>query len=159
MSGVKTKEGGVGGMIERRKILFLILQNLIKINSLPIHKKEQRERLITSINSKLDKLITDSTLKAHERIEALANKSNVVSAPEDPDIPGATEARKYAGVVILNNSAGIDIVGELNALSGGKVQFPSVEDLIDQRMYIRESVEKVTPFLNEALSIAGYSTS
>lgn len=158
MGGVKTKEGGVGGMIERRKILFLILQNLIKMNSLPSHKKSQRDILINSINTKLDKLITDSTLKAQERIEALAKKSNMVSAPEDPDIPGATEARKYVGVVIVNNSAGIDIVGELNSLSGGRVHFPSVEDLIDQRMYVRESVEKVTPFLNEALSIAGYSS-
>lgn len=159
MSSVKTKEGGVGGMIERRKTLFLILQSLIKMNSLPPYKKGQRDSLIHSINSKLDKLIAESTAKALVRIEALAKKTNAVMAPEDPDNPGSTEARKYAGVVILNNSAGIDIVSELNTLSAGKVRFPSVEELIDKREYIHESVEKVTPFLNEAISIAGYFTS
>lgn len=156
MSDVKTSEGGIGGMIERRKTLFFILQDLIALNNLPQAMSPIRERITKSVDRHIKLLIEGSFERAKERIEHIAKSTTVIAAPDDPESSGASEARKYAGVVMLNNRMGIDIVSELNALANGSVVFPTAEELKERQPYIEETLGKAQYFLDEALSIAGY---
>jgi len=156
MCSVKTSEGGIGGMIERRKTLFFILQNLIVLNKLPKGLHPVREKIIQSIDRQIKRLIDESFRRAQERIMYIFESGKKITAPPDPESSGASEARKYAGIVSLNNRIGIDIVRKLNVLAEGHVIFPTVESLMESQAYIAESLDKAQDFLNEALSIAGY---
>lgn len=157
MSGIKTKEGGPGGMIMRRVKLYFILRDLIKLNSLNEGSAHQKNSILRRINSSVEKLIEGSVKKAKERIDRI-DKHNVriIEAPVNPASSGASEARKYAGIVLLNNRIGVDIVGELNLLAGKINMFPSVESLKRNNTYIESSLGRAEEFLKEALTIAGY---
>ncbi len=120
MTHLKTKDGGEGGMIHRRKVLYFILQILIKLNTFTDSKDSNKEKLIRSISKILDSLIEVSMKNAIERIKMLAKSTKSVAAPENSEFSGATEARKYAGVVFLNNAAGIDLVKRVKYIGGRK---------------------------------------
>jgi hypothetical protein len=89
MLGVRTSEGGQGGMIERRKKLLLILYNLGKINVVYIMKEKEK----------------------------------------------------------------LDVVGSLNEIAGGRMFFPSGEDLSRRYKYIDKCLENIKPFLGAAFSL------
>lgn len=154
MMGVKTKEGGAGGMIRRRIALYFVLKNLIKLKQLENRDSSQREKIIKSIEKQTNHLIEDSFKKAKERIGLLPM---IVDAPVNPESSGASEARKFAAIVLLNNRFGIDIITELNKLSGGTVDFPTLEMLVKENQYIKKSLANAEGFLTRALTIAGYA--
>lgn len=155
MSDVKTSEGGVGSMIERRKTLFLILNDLINLNLLPNAAKPIRQKLINKINKQVEFLIEGSRQRALQRIKAIAQKTSKVVAPSNPESSGASEARKYAGIVLINNLIGIDIVAEMNKLAGGEVIFPTIPSLLIDQKYILESLTNAKVFLEDAIEISG----
>jgi len=163
MANVKTSEGGMGSMIERRKILFFILKDLIQLNRIPESSYPKREKIMDKIKSKVNLLIESSKQRALERIDALElsaqlyGKQSLLNSLNDQDSSSSSEAIKYAGIVTLNKYMDIDIVGELNQLTAGEeAEFPGVEYLKEKHKYIRESLDNVQGFLDEALTIAGY---
>ncbi len=155
MSGTKTSEGGLGSMIDRRKTLFLILNDVIGLHHIPKKLKNIREKMIKNIETRIQYLVESSQQRAKDRIKLISENTSVISPPFDPESSGASEARKYAGVVLLNKSIGIDIVRELNKIAEGKVTFPSL-DTLTKTPYIVETLEKAEGFMKEALAIAGY---
>jgi len=163
MANVKTSEGGMGSMIERRKILFFILKDLIALNKLPEQSDHKREEIVEKIKSKVNLLIEVSRQRARERIDALElsaqlyGRGSLYYSLSDQNSSAASEAIKFAGIVTLNKQMGIDIVGELNQLiSWEEAEFHGVEVLKEEYEYIRESLDNVQGFLAEALKIAGY---
>ncbi|PIY68837.1 hypothetical protein COY90_03825 [Candidatus Roizmanbacteria bacterium CG_4_10_14_0_8_um_filter_39_9] len=157
MTGVKTKEGGIGGMINRRMTLFYILQDLIKLNKLGETGGSEREKIIEGINKRVHHLIEGGREKAMERIDLMAAQGvRLIEAPVNPAASGASEARKYAGIVTLNNRTDVDIVSELNAFADGKVIFPTFHSLVVANKYVESSLGRAEGFLKEALQIAGY---
>jgi hypothetical protein len=156
MVGVKTKEGGMGSMIQRRKTLFFILQDLVNRKKIPSQLEVARERSKRGIVKRLEKLMHEGQMRAKERMEKLRKWTGYVFAPSDEDSAGASEARKYAGIVRMSNRMGIDIVAELNALAENRVEFPTDQKLAEEHAYIADTLEKSNAFLTEALQIAGY---
>ncbi len=155
MCGAKTSEGGFGSMIQRRAVLYLIMRDVINLNQ--SHDPQVSANLTEEIAGYTRFLIRSSEKRARERIKLISEKVWQVEAPSDPKLPGASEARKYAGVVLLNNQMGIDIVAELNKLAKGLIVFPTAEELAKEKQgYIRATLKLAEPFLNQALSIAGY---
>lgn len=157
MTGTRTSEGGVGSMIERRKSLFFIMNDLIHLKKIPKSFTPIRNIITARIENKLQSLIKGSNKRAQERIKSIAENTKNISAPEDPDSTAADEARKYAGIVYMNMRMGIDMVAELNKLADGTVIFPSLESLKESQPYIEETLNNAERFLNEALQIAGFN--
>lgn len=153
MVGVKTEEAGMGSMLERRTILFFVLRDLLKLNNTSSLETVKRKKILKNIMEKIEYLIKNSIEKAEERIKKISEKTNEVKPLEDSDSTSASEARKYAGVVKVNNAVGIDIVSELNKLSGGLVVFPTLDQLSENYDYIQRSLVNAGKFINTALSI------
>jgi len=157
MGGVKTREGGVGGMINRRMALFFILRDLIKINNLGEGSDSEKNTIIGRINSRVHKLIEVSQEKALERIDIMAERGiRLVQAPINPASSGASEARKFAAICSINNRTGVDIIDKLNTLAKGRVVFSSLHSLVVADKYIESSLGRAEEFLGEAIRIAGY---
>ncbi|MFA5135851.1 MAG: CDP-alcohol phosphatidyltransferase family protein [Patescibacteria group bacterium] len=157
MTGTRTSEGGMGSMIERRKSLFFIMNDLIHLKKIPKSFTPVRNKITARIEKKLQSLIKGSRNRAQERIKSIAENTKNVNAPEDPDSTAADEARKYAGIVYMNTRMGIDMVAELNELADDAVVFPSLESLKESQPYIAETLTNAEKFLDEALQIAGFN--
>ncbi len=155
MSDVKTSEGGIGSMIQRRIALYFILRDLITLNAIPKSMKQLRENKVIKINQQINKLIEDSFNRAKERINLIAENVSEVKAPKNKNSSGASEAIKYAGVVLINNLIGLDIVTELNNLAEGSVVFPTVPNLMINQRYIFESLTNAKGYIDDALAISG----
>jgi hypothetical protein len=112
-----------------------------------------KESILTNINARIEYLIKNAFNKAKERIDLISEKTSEVKAPTDTDSSGASEARKYAGVVSVNNYLGIDIIAELNRLSEGRLVFPTVDQLSENTDYISRSLVNAKKFIDKALSI------
>jgi len=145
MTEVETSEGGAGGMLERRKIMLKILLNLGN------PKKEEQ------LKNDLASLQGNSIKGAEKRIRLISQKKDKVTAPSDSKSSGASEAIKYAAILGLTEKLGINVQQILNDLAQGAVCFPSAEELERENDYIRVSLQKVQPFINDALCIAQLS--
>jgi len=170
MTNTKTSEGGFGSMLQRRKTLYLILKDLIKLKLNPGLRILERKVITGKINKKINFLINSSFQRARERVNLMELSAQLYhrgllqqnEALKDPNSPAASEARKYAGIVNINNLIGIDIITELNKLTSGSITFPTIEELshhvenADRKSYITESLNNFQGFLNEALKIVGY---
>lgn len=160
MCGVHTSEGGIGGMIERRRILLATLKRLGSLNHEP--NADRRLRIIHKIDLSNIHLIEKSHARALQRAHAIAqSQKHTHTGWNNPDLydPGstaATEARKYAIVLALNHTLHLNIEDALNRLSAD-VQFPSTESLVARFPYISESMGNTREFLNRALAIAGFT--
>lgn len=161
--GAKTTENGLGGMIQRRMRLRLILKDLMKLKQTPKNHEPDRNELSEKMNNELDKLINESEERAKERINAielvkqlynrnLFERNNIVDESSE-----FGEAVKYAGIITLNQEMGIDIIGELNKLVKGEPIFPSIEYLTERHPKINNFLDEAKSFLKEALTIAGYN--
>jgi len=170
MVGVPTREGTIGSMTERRRVLLLVLQDLgtlyhkYHLDELPISGIDGPDiKRLQMIEERTGLLITNSEKNARKRIDAILR---YVQRPEydgyknpleDPHTEAAVEARKYVVVATLSkNQYGIDIIENLNNLNPG-FKFPSAEELTSRYEYIRDSMNATRDFTEKALSIAGVS--
>lgn len=151
MCGVPTGEGGMGSMIERRRILLFTLVNVGKLR----HTRDEWEksRLAAKIEQDMTALVHKSTTRAVARASTLYNWNN--PALLDPTTSAAAEARKYATIILMNRRLHVDMVKRLNSLTP-KAKFPSPEELIKKYPYIAESVNSTESFISRALAIAGF---
>ena len=159
MAGAKTSEGGLGSMIERRMTLYFILKDLINLNKIPDTRKIKRARLKADIDQRIENLVDNSFQRAKDRInqiessDQLYRKKILNDSLNDADSAAGAEARKYAGIVKLNERIGIDIIKELDKLTEGRIEFPSVSEL-ENYGHIKESLKNAQGFLDSALEIA-----
>lgn len=164
MCGVKTSEGGIGSMQERRWKLFGIMRDLYELRLSDQDNDELRTLLLNRVDRECELLIGKSYAGAIERIDKIAKAINSGKASWDnselneSDTSSAGEARKYAAVVLMNKEIGIDSVEVLNKLAGGKITFPSAEDLMGKYIYIPKSIEAIDSFYQEALKIANITS-
>ena len=154
LTSTKTSEGGQGSMIERRVALFLIMKDLINLKKIPKSFSSLRNSRTEKINQRLQYLIDASQKRAADRIQSMALKNAVITVPDDSESTAADEARKYAGLVHINDLIGINIIEELNSLTGGKLLFPTLEDM-KEKPHIAKALINSQDFLNKALQIAG----
>ncbi len=163
MFGVNASEGGRGGMIERRRVLLSVLYNLGKLNQKNNPDNQigrNGKSILSGIDKRTDLLTAGSELRAKERIEIIKQagvSETFWQRPElqDPSTSAAVETRKYATIVLMNESVGINIVDHLNSLVDG-VEFPSFQELRSGLQYVDECVKDVEGFLAHALTIAGF---
>ncbi len=161
MCGVKTKEGGIGSMLERRLILFNCLLDLGKLREITDKNSALAKKLLKKVDDNNSSLINSSNSGAKNRIDAMVqSEGSGWNNPtlDDEDSPVAIEARKYAAVVNMNKMMGLDIVDVLNQLAEGKMTFPSFESLIEKHPYIGGSLKKIKDFFTRALSIANLAS-
>lgn len=158
--GITTKEGGIGGMIERRRILFETIKCLSLLDKNSHGNAILEKRLLKRVDKNILTLINGSRFGAIRRINAIAeinNKGELGWTNQDlnnPDSSSAIEARKYVAVVRMYRALGIDIIDFLNQVAAGKTTFPSAESLAEKYPYIERSFENISDFFNHALSIA-----
>lgn len=162
MYGVDTDEGGMGGMLERRKSLFSTLSLIGKLNRRKARGIEKgSEAIIARIDKQIDQLIGKSYQKAEERALKIGQAQSQGFILErnqlnNPLSAAAVEARKYALLLKMNEDIfGIDIQRNLQALVDG-VYFPTYQELSDKFSYIGECSEGIRPFMERAKEIAGF---
>lgn len=165
MCGVRTSEGGMGSMYERRRKLFRIIRDLYELRLNDQDNDELRTLLINRVDSECELLMGKSYAGAIERIDKMAKAIESGKASWDsselylPDSNPAAEARKYAAVVLMNRKIDIDSVDVLNKLAGGKIIFPAAEALREKHVYIPKSMQAIDNFYQEALRIANVNSS
>ena len=126
------------------------------------HDDSPEQRLLNSIDANNSDLIDGSHARAAIRAFAIGlapqteNSGWSNEALEDPTSSAAVEARKYAAVIIMNQTTGLNIVPQLNNLSPG-VRFPSAEFLMDKYPYIADCITNIKPFLTQAIAIANFN--
>lgn len=155
---VHTSEGGQGSMLERRRVLLVILQKLGKLNSNTNPSESSRSNILSEVDANINLLIKSSEQRAKERIGQIMASGPFVqrgwnnTALDDETSPAAIEARKYATVVLMNQREGLDIVSHLNELAGQEM-FPSLESLSQRYLYVGECIKSTEQFLNDALKL------
>ena len=155
---VSTGEGGIGSMLERRRILYSVLHDLATLKTVPENDMSLRNKLLQRVDKNNETLISKSEKGALDRIETLSKAGHITgwnnyNLDDDKSLASGA-ARKYATVVLMNKEIGIDTVEVLNKLAGGKITFPSAEDLMGKYIYIPKSLEAIDSFYQEALKIA-----
>lgn len=159
---VETGEGGIGSMLERRRILYSVLHDLAVLKTTPKSDAVLRSKLLQRIDTNNEALISKSQKGAKDRIEALRKAAHTTNWNNDnlgnDKSLASGAARKYAAVVLMNKKIGIDTVAFLNQLAEGKITFPSAEDLIGKYSYIPTSLEAIDGFYQEALRIANITS-
>ncbi|MBI4973117.1 CDP-alcohol phosphatidyltransferase family protein [Candidatus Roizmanbacteria bacterium] len=159
---VETGEGGIGSMIERRRILYGVLHDIATLKTVPESNKALRDKLLHRIDINNQTLISKSRKGAIDRIETLARAGHITSWNnnnlENDKSLASGAARKYAAVVLMNKKIVIDSVEVLNSLAGGKIMFPSADDLIGKYKYIPTSLGAIDGFYQEALRIANITS-
>ncbi len=160
MSGVHTSEGGLGSMIERRRVLLITLFDLGILNNTSneffkqklLHDIDENNRFL--INGSLERARMRTKRIVLDRLLRLTHWDNLARSKSDS--PAAVEARKYVAVVMMNKREGLDIVRGLNGLTHRKI-YPAAESLLSNYPYIYESQKETKDFLKQALSIARLS--
>lgn len=155
---VETGEGGIGSMLERRRILYSILHDLAVLKTTPESNVVLRNKLLQRIDVNNDAIIRKSKKGAEDRVETLVKAGHTTNWNNDnldnDKSLASGAARKYAAVVLMNKKIDIDTVAFLNQLAEGKITFPSAEDLIGKYSYIPTSLEAIDGFYQDALRIA-----
>lgn len=155
---VETGEGGIGSMLERRRILYSILHDLATLKNVPENNTILRDKLLHRVDANNMALINKSQVGAKERFEAISKAGHAISWNnnnlDDDKSLASVAARKYAAVVLMNKEFSIDSVAFLNQLAEGKTIFPSAEDLMGKYSYIPQSLDAIADFYQEALRIA-----
>lgn len=159
---VETGEGGIGSMLERRRILYSILHDLAVLKISPESNVVLRNKLLQRIDVNNEALISKSQKGALDRIETLSKAGHITSWNNDnlenDKSLASGAARKYAAVVLMNKEIGIDSVAFLNQLAEGKTIFPSAEDLMSKYSYIPTSLEAINGFYQDVLRIANITS-
>jgi hypothetical protein len=157
MCGVKTTEGGLGSMTERRRVLFGILADIGALNTQS--GLVTRQKLLERIDKQNLFLINGSLTRAIERTNTILNFNSFKKfdwynpALRDPNSSASVEARKYTAILHMDSLLGIPMHDQLNALNYA-LYFPSSDYLIGQYPYIDKSIKNTSGFLHQALSIA-----
>jgi len=146
MCGVKTTEGGVGSMLERRRILYSILHDLGKLRLTPEKEQKIMRKLLKRIDDNNELLISNSQKGARERIDAISKSEKSFAT--------MGEAGKYIMLSLMNKRLGIDIVRILNDLAQDKVTFPSIEYVLEKCPDIFNTIVNISEFYNNALKIS-----
>ena len=155
MFGINTKEGGIGSMIERRRIIFNTLLELGELRKLGSGGGILKRALLKRIDHNNSKLVENSRNGALARIARISEKGNGLCPDLNDEIsPAAVDARKYVAVLLLNEKLGLEMVDILNGMADGKVNFPKPEELKEKYAYIGISMERMNDLFNEALRIA-----
>ena len=149
MCGTPTSEGGIGGMISRRRILLDTIIHAAKLRT--VKQQDKRTHVLSAISENVETIIRESHQRSKERA-ATMKPSHTVEILY-PGSSAAIEARKYAALVLVNNKNGLDLVQRLRELSPDTV-FPTIKDLSNYP-YISATLADTKPLIDQAIALTG----